>query len=186
MRIKLFTIKYLPLIISLLFHYLIFSFFIQKKEEFSESINNYQQKLDRLIPLKIKSKEQPHLLKNAKSIKESKEITGKSQPIPQTNLPYSLPTAPIDLDQNPKLMTSLFLQMNLPTYPLIARSNELEGTVLVEIEFNESGKVQKILLINSSGHTSLDNSVLNTVKEWQIKPAIKAIKLRKKFEFKLN
>lgn len=57
-----------------------------------------------------------------------------------------------------------------PPYPADAQEAGLEGEILVEVRTDESGFVKNIELVKSSGHAVLDQSVVNTVKTWRLKP----------------
>ena len=58
-----------------------------------------------------------------------------------------------------------------PFYPAAARRRGMEGTVLLQVEVNERGKVSFIELKKSSGYRLLDNAAISTVKQWQFIPA---------------
>ena len=55
----------------------------------------------------------------------------------------------------------------LPRYPLIARRQGLEGTTLLRIQIKPDGRVAKILLLQSSGHSALDQSATEAVHRWR-------------------
>ncbi len=55
----------------------------------------------------------------------------------------------------------------LPRYPLIARRQGLQGTTLLRIQIKPDGRVAKILLLQSSGHSSLDESATEAVHLWR-------------------
>ncbi len=57
-----------------------------------------------------------------------------------------------------------------PGYPMIARRNGYEGTVLLRVWVLESGKVGKIEVEKSSGYEILDNSALKAVRDWIFMP----------------
>ncbi|WP_165312795.1 energy transducer TonB [Vibrio ziniensis] len=52
-------------------------------------------------------------------------------------------------------------------YPRVARKNGLEGKVLIEVWLDEQGNQIKQLLLESSGHSVLDERALSTIKEWR-------------------
>jgi protein TonB len=54
-----------------------------------------------------------------------------------------------------------------PKYPRIARKRGLEGTVTIEVLFDQVGKQLELILVASSGASILDNAALEAVSEWQ-------------------
>ena len=55
----------------------------------------------------------------------------------------------------------------LPRYPRTARHQGLEGTTLLRIQIKPDGRVAKILLLQSSGHSALDESATEAVHLWR-------------------
>lgn len=53
------------------------------------------------------------------------------------------------------------------SYPRIARKQGLEGKVLIEVWLDEQGNQIKQLLLESSGHSVLDERALSTIKKWR-------------------
>lgn len=64
-----------------------------------------------------------------------------------------------------------YLRNPAPSYPLKARQNGWEGTVLLRIFVNKDGYPVKVEVEKSSGHTVLDEAALKTVKRWKFRPA---------------
>ncbi|WP_187426695.1 energy transducer TonB [Geothermobacter ehrlichii] len=60
-----------------------------------------------------------------------------------------------------------------PVYPSLARRRGWEGTVLVRIRVETSGRVGEASLVHSSGHRILDRSALKQVRGWRFRPAMK-------------
>ena len=60
-----------------------------------------------------------------------------------------------------------------PPYPLEARERGHQGEVLLRVEVLANGRVGQIEIKRSSGHESLDQSALSTVKQWKFVPAKK-------------
>jgi protein TonB len=58
-----------------------------------------------------------------------------------------------------------------PEYPAVARRRGYEGTVVLEVLVNRDGKVADLRLFQSSGHASLDQTALSSVKGWVFEPA---------------
>lgn len=74
--------------------------------------------------------------------------------------PIVLPNLNADYLKNPALI-----------YPALSRQNGEQGKVLVRVFVNENGKAEKVTLKKSSGYEQLDDSALETVKNWQFVPA---------------
>jgi protein TonB len=66
-----------------------------------------------------------------------------------------------------------YLKNHTPPYPPIAVKMRLEGKVWIVAEVLPNGKVGRVRLESSSGHDLLDQSALETVKQWQFTPARK-------------
>jgi protein TonB len=60
-----------------------------------------------------------------------------------------------------------------PDYPAVARRRGYEGTVILDVLVNRSGRVADLRLFQSSGHASLDQTALSSVKGWVFDPARK-------------
>ncbi len=58
-------------------------------------------------------------------------------------------------------------------YPRRARTRGYQGTVVLEVLVDRQGKVNDIRILSSSGHTILDSSALNSVKNWSFEPGRK-------------
>ncbi len=66
-----------------------------------------------------------------------------------------------------------FLKNPKPPYPPLAVKMRLEGKVSVLVEVLPSGRAGKVAIESSSGHDLLDQSAIQTIKEWQFTPARK-------------
>jgi protein TonB len=66
-----------------------------------------------------------------------------------------------------------YLKNPKPPYPPIAVKMGLEGRVSLLVEVLPGGGVGRVRLESSSGHEPLDQSALETVKNWQFSPAKK-------------
>ena len=109
--------------------------------------------------------------------------------IPKTNTdplvadtkPLSVSDADIHAQQQPETqakqgVAQTNIMLNRPTfssppsqplYPKLARKRGFEGTVTVEVMFNQIGEQLSLTLIDSSGFTLLDKAALNAVEKWQ-------------------
>ncbi len=59
-----------------------------------------------------------------------------------------------------------------PLYPTLARKKKLTGRVLAQLNVDAEGKVQDVMIVHSSGHKILDESVYETLKIWHLHPAM--------------
>jgi protein TonB len=63
----------------------------------------------------------------------------------------------------------------LPLYPDYARRREQQGTVTLRVFVDEDGSVRDIEIAQSSGHDTLDEAALRTVRDrWRFRPARRA------------
>ena len=58
-----------------------------------------------------------------------------------------------------------------PPYPLFAREQGWEGTVVLRIQVNSAGSVDAVQTRKTSGHPILDDSATQSVKTWTFEPA---------------
>lgn len=58
-----------------------------------------------------------------------------------------------------------------PPYPAAARAQRLEGTVVLLVEVDASGRVTGADLQRSCGHAALDRAALDAVRAWRFDPA---------------
>lgn len=62
----------------------------------------------------------------------------------------------------------------IPEYPWAARRAGREGRVVVKVSVRPDGQVAQAEVARSSGHASLDESALETVRRWRFEPAVQA------------
>jgi protein TonB len=80
---------------------------------------------------------------------------------------------PIDIGrkliiEEPITVTSAHIVHSLePTYPLVSRAREEEGTVFVKVMISPYGTVSDVQIEKSSGYSRLDAAALKSVREWQ-------------------
>lgn len=58
-----------------------------------------------------------------------------------------------------------------PTYPAISRRLGEEGKVILRVELDETGRIDRATVQTSSGFTRIDEAALATVKRWRCNPA---------------
>ena len=111
---------------------------------------------------------------------EDREVVRFKTPESTGSLDNAIPVLPPDYRVNKK-----------PIYPAIAREKGYEGTVVLLIEIDQSGKVVNTKVKKSSGYPILDKSALKASRKWLFEPprvknaGIKA-KLLVPVEFKLQ
>ena len=64
-----------------------------------------------------------------------------------------------------------YLHNPKPPYPLLARRRGVEGKVLLKVQVSAAGLAEQVQVAQSSGHDSLDEAALNTVRNWRFVPA---------------
>jgi protein TonB len=63
-----------------------------------------------------------------------------------------------------------------PPYPRLARKRGQEGTVILQVRVNESGRVDDLKLEQSSNYNMLDRAALTAVRTWIFEPGRKGEK----------
>lgn len=84
----------------------------------------------------------------------------------------------------------VLVKADAPEMPRAAFTQKIEGTVSVEITFDEKGDVEDVKLL-SSPHEVLTEAVMNAVKQWKAQPPTEngkpvIVVTRRSFSFKLN
>jgi len=69
--------------------------------------------------------------------------------------------------------TPRFRVNSRPTYPRLAQTRGYEGTVLLSVEVLFDGRVGRTRVKSSSGYALLDQSALDTMKQWSFEPGKK-------------
>jgi protein TonB len=62
-------------------------------------------------------------------------------------------------------------QRTPPSYPAFSRRLGEEGKVVLRVELDETGRVERATIKTSSGYARLDDAALNAVMEWRCHPA---------------
>jgi TonB family protein len=91
----------------------------------------------------------------------------------------------------PLVKQAKYTQTIAPIYPSRAVDLEQQGTVIIHALVDENGKIQEIIIKNSSGFKLLDNSAKNAVSKWQFQASEISGKIAKSWvevpvNFKLN
>lgn len=66
------------------------------------------------------------------------------------------------------------LTTKLPVYPYASKKHGDQGTVLVRVRVNESGRVESSTLYKSCGHSALDEAAVACVWKWTFAPGMAA------------
>jgi periplasmic protein TonB len=98
--------------------------------------------------------------------KVSTANTGEASALP--------PTSPAQTAAIPATLAVPMYECNPPPeYPVLARKRGYEGTVMVNVEVDATGRVKDLNLSASSGYKMLDTAALNAVKQWRFVPGKK-------------
>jgi protein TonB len=65
-------------------------------------------------------------------------------------------------------MTGMILKKVAPGYPLSAKEQGIQGTVVLQATINKTGRIENLRVI--SGPPELQKAALNAVKKWVYKP----------------
>lgn len=69
-----------------------------------------------------------------------------------------------------KIARPLYSLNTPPTYPRKARRLGYEGMVILKVLIGKNGRVDDLMLLESSGYAVLDRAALSTVKKWRFDP----------------
>lgn len=133
------------------------------------------------IEVKVEEQVPPEVIKEIAALKEpavepkkveiekiEKAIPAAAKPVVKGNSPVNVSTTGQGAETKAK---PDYLSNPAPRYPLDARRNGWEGTVLIQAYIDKEGHPTQLELKKSSGHSSLDESALKTVKKWSFSPA---------------
>lgn len=120
------------------------------------------------MPQKVVKKDEQEVLPRDKEgtlSKESPQVSSASA-MSSSAGPAVAPTSDADYKASN-------LKNPVPPYPPLAVRMRLEGKVTLLAEVLPNGRAGKVIIESSSGHDLLDQSALQTVKQWQFTPAKK-------------
>jgi protein TonB len=100
----------------------------------------------------------------------SKRVEEKPLPVEDSSQSGSVPG-----DSSAQLQEAMPLyRINRPPhYPPLAREEGIEGTVMLDVRVDTTGRVQEVHLAASSGSALLDQAALTAVEAWIFQPARK-------------
>ena len=120
-----------------------------------------------IIPIQMAMPQEPpkvekviKKVKRAKKAKAPKKVAKKPKPKPKPKKPEK--PKPMPGDRKEPILAS----KTDPIYPKSAMNNEWEGTIIVEVVVDSTGKALKVKVLRSSGYSVLDKSFIRTVKQY--------------------
>lgn len=102
--------------------------------------------------------------KKANEAIESKDYNTKSK---SNNVVNSIQQDAVFSTKNSVNLSAAYLQNPTPPYPPLSRRLGEQGKVILNVYVNKDGTTQNISIFKSSGFSRLDDSALNTVKNWR-------------------
>ena len=69
------------------------------------------------------------------------------------------------------VFNAAYLNNPPPVYPAVARRQNIEGQVLLEVVVSANGQADAVEIKNSSGSPLLDNAAMDAVRRWRFVPA---------------
>jgi protein TonB len=105
-------------------------------------------------------------LKSSEKTASVKEIE-KPKEKQKTSKPVYIPPAKGAVQHT----ASPYLKNPAPVYPQLARENDWEGIVILNVFVQSDGKPGEVNVDKSSGRKILDDAAVKAVKKWQFKPA---------------
>ncbi len=170
----------------------------KKEEPLPEPPKPPPQKVKLVKPQPVtQPKPEPMLASNATvtSVLEAVAPTPPPEPIKQTAL---APEPVVEAAPKPQVPVTLSSdlsvscpQRSMPNYPAISKRTNEQGSVVLRVELDETGRIASARVATSSGHKRLDEAGLAAVKSWQCNPstrngvAVRAVALQP-FDFILE
>lgn len=124
----------------------------------------------------IQPKPTPVLVAQAPVVTPSEPVAPPAppEPVKEEPAPY-VPPAPEPTPEPVKPAEAVRLDGNelecplksQPSYPAASRRMGEQGSVKLRLELDESGNITSVKVVDSSGHTRLDNAGVATVKSWK-------------------
>lgn len=84
--------------------------------------------------------------------------------------PAQMPSGPVSLSSELSVSCP---DLASPAYPALSRRMGEEGKLVLQVEMDETGRISKAKIIESSGYSRLDNAALSAVKTWRCRPAMR-------------
>ena len=117
----------------------------------------------------------PQTESQPKNLPKDKDGTQQASKTSEPNTPASSSASagPANAQTADADYKAAYLNNPKPPYPPLAVRMRLEGKVTLLAEVLPDGKAGRVAIETSSGHEMLDQSALQTVKQWQFSPARK-------------
>ena len=97
------------------------------------------------------------------------------EPVPQAEptsaAPAALPEPAITEKPSPTLEPAVVLYAPRPPYPRLARRMAWEGRVTCRIGLTSAGAVATVVVVKSSGYSTLDDAAIEALRKWRFRPA---------------
>ena len=107
----------------------------------------------------------------AESVPETVAVRSSFPPAIETKVP----AARAELPTSPPLFSASYLRNPAPAYPVSARRNGDEGTVLLKVLVNAEGVPLQVDVDQTSGSPPLDKAALVAVRNWRFVPARRGV-----------
>lgn len=93
------------------------------------------------------------------------------RPVVREHAPAPTPKAPVEAPVTQASFNAAYLHNPRPAYPAMARQRGWEGVVKLRVRVSAAGSPEQVSVEQSSGHDLLDETALETVREWKFAPA---------------
>lgn len=123
---------------------------------------------------KAAEKPRPHqIVAAAPAVAPTDDVAPPPPPAPAAEAPAPpssppAPSAPLAL---PTELAVVCPERTAPAYPSVSRRLGEEGTVVLRVELDDSGRVAAARVHSGSGHARLDEAALAVVHSWRCTPA---------------
>jgi protein TonB len=119
------------------------------------------------LPLLLAAPQAPPTLQSPVVVPPSQIIAPAPTPVP-SEAPRA---APVPTQVIPPRSDAAYLNNPPPPYPLAAKRNGEQGTVMVLVQVTVEGLAASVKLERSSGYPGLDDAALRAVRSWRFVPA---------------
>lgn len=172
-------IPYLIFIFVLIGHLAIFHLFHSKKEKSKKMI---------IALSKVNFSTHGSLTKKSHRSRVVSKVS-MNEKIMTENITSTIPEndqVKSDVGISEEHQTLEFLTQESPIYPHRALKDKIEGTVILELVFNEYGKCIEQKIVQTSKNFLLDQAATEATSQWKIKPLGRPLRLTKTLVFKLQ
>lgn len=126
---------------------------------------------------------QPRLVAKAPALPEEQPAAPAPEPEPRLEPEIDetpepeIVTPPAQMQTGPVTLTSELSvscpKLSAPVYPSISRRMGEEGKLVLRVELDENGRVDTVVVVDSSGYSRLDDAAMAAVKDWQCEPPLR-------------